>query len=73
MHIDKAGGTYKCHSALKGLNTLNTSMQVPKENILTSKDTLFAFKSKLKGWKKRLSSGNIEMFPHLIQVQSQAL
>jgi hypothetical protein len=31
-------------------------MQGPRENILTSTDKLFAFKNKLKVWKKHLSS-----------------
>jgi hypothetical protein len=47
-------------------------MQGPKENILTSTDKPLAFKNKLQvGKKKHLSSGNIEMFPLLLQVQSQ--
>jgi hypothetical protein len=46
-------------------------MQVPKENILTSTEKLLAFKNKLQVWKKHLSSGNTEMFPLLLQVQSQ--
>jgi hypothetical protein len=53
------------------LNTLNTSMQGPKENILTSTDKRLAFTNKLQVWKKHLSSGNTEMFPLLLQVQSQ--
>jgi hypothetical protein len=36
------------------LNTLNTSMQDPKENILTSTDKLLAFKNKTHIWKKTL-------------------
>jgi hypothetical protein len=55
------------------LNTLNTSMQGPKENILTSTDKLLAFKNKLQVRKKTLSSGNIEMFLLLLQVQSQII
>jgi ribosomal protein L23 len=35
------------------LNTLNTSMQGPKEIILTSIDKLLAFKNKLQVWKKK--------------------
>jgi hypothetical protein len=34
------------------LNTLNTSMQGPKENILTTTDELLAFKNKLQVWKR---------------------
>jgi hypothetical protein len=34
------------------LNTLNTSMQGPKENILTSTDKLLVFKNKHQVWKK---------------------
>ena len=54
------------------LNTLNTSMQGPKENVLTSTDKLLAFKNKLNVWKKHLSRGNMEMFPLLLQLQSGA-
>ena len=53
------------------LNNLNTSMQGAKENILTSTDKLLAFKNKLSVWKKHLSKGNVEMFPLLLQVQTQ--
>jgi hypothetical protein len=45
-------------------------MQGPKENILTSTHKLLAFKNKLQVWKKHLSIRNIEMFPLLLQVQS---
>jgi hypothetical protein len=41
------------------LNTLNTSMQGPQENILTSTDKLLAFKNKIQVRKNHLSSGNI--------------
>jgi hypothetical protein len=47
-------------------------MQGPKENILTSVDKLLAFKNKIQIWKKHLSSGNIEMFPLLLQIQDQS-
>jgi hypothetical protein len=53
------------------LNTLNTSMQGRKENILTSTDKLLPFKNKFQVWKKHISSGNFKMFPLLLQVQSQ--
>ena len=53
------------------LNNLNTSMQGAKDNILTSTDKLLAFKNKLSVWKKHLSRGNVEMFPLLLQVQTQ--
>jgi hypothetical protein len=43
----------------------------PKENILTSTNKLPAFKTKSQVWNKYLSSGNIEMFPLLLQVQGQ--
>ena len=46
-------------------------MQGAKENILTSTDKLLAFKNKLSVWKKHLSRGNVEMFPLLLQVQTQ--
>ena len=53
------------------LNNLNTSMQGAKENILTSTDKLLAFKNKLTVWKKHLSRGNVEMFPLLLQTQTE--
>jgi hypothetical protein len=54
------------------LNTLNTSMQGPRENILTSTDKLFTFKNKMKVWKKNTSQmKNTEMFLLLLQIQSQ--
>ncbi len=53
------------------LNNLNTSMQGTKENILTSTDKLLAFKNKLAVWKKHLSRGNVEMFPLLLQTQTE--
>jgi hypothetical protein len=34
------------------LNTLNTGLQGPKENILTSIDKLLPFKNKILVWKK---------------------
>lgn len=52
------------------LNALNTSMQGPKENILTSTDKLLAFKNKLNVWEKHISKGNMEMFPRLHQIQT---
>jgi hypothetical protein len=48
-------------------------MQGQKENILTSTDKLLVFKSKSQMWKKHLSSGNIEMFPLLLQIQDVRL
>jgi hypothetical protein len=36
------------------INTLNTSTQGPKENVLTSTDTLIAFKNILQFWEKHL-------------------
>jgi hypothetical protein len=47
-------------------------MQGPKENILTSTNKRFAFKNKTKVWKKHRSSGNIEMFPLILQIQDQS-
>ncbi len=46
-------------------------MQGTKENILTSTDKLLAFKNKLAVWKKHLLRGNIEMFPLLLQTQTE--
>jgi hypothetical protein len=54
------------------LNPLNTSMLGPKENILTCTDKLLAFKNKIQVWKKQLSSGNIETFPLLHEIQDQS-
>jgi hypothetical protein len=54
------------------LNTLNTSMQGAKENILTSTDKFLAFKNEILVWKRQLSSGNTEMFPLLLQIQDQS-
>jgi hypothetical protein len=47
-------------------------MQGPKKNILTSTDKFLAFKNKIHAWKKRLSGGNIELFPFLLQIQDQS-
>ncbi|KAM4748802.1 zinc finger BED domain-containing protein 5-like [Rhinophrynus dorsalis] len=44
------------------LNKLNLSMQGKTENILSS-DKLQSFKEKLCLWKKRVSEGDLEMFP----------
>jgi hypothetical protein len=46
-------------------------MQGPKENVLTSTDKLLAFENKIQVWKLRLSSGNTEMFPFLLQIEDQ--
>jgi hypothetical protein len=54
------------------LNTLNTSMRAPKENILTSTDKLFEFRNKVQVLKKHLSNGNTEIFPLLLQIQDQS-
>ncbi len=51
------------------LNSLNTSMQGPNENILTSTDKIIAFQNKLKVWKKYISRGNVEMFPLLYELR----
>jgi hypothetical protein len=53
------------------LSTLKTSVQGPKENIVTCTPKLLAFENKLKVWKKHISNGNTENFPLLIQVTSQ--
>ncbi|XP_075454709.1 zinc finger BED domain-containing protein 5-like [Ascaphus truei] len=55
------------------LNTLNTNMQGPKENILTCTDQLVAFKNKIGVWKEHLSEGNYEMFPHFSRLQSNTM
>jgi hypothetical protein len=59
-------------SIYQHLNRLNASMQGPGENILPSSDKLLAFKNKIQVWKKHISSGNIEMFPLLLQIQDQS-
>jgi hypothetical protein len=56
-------------SALKHIEHQRTGL---KENILTSTDKLLAFKNKIQVWKKHISSGNIEMFPLLLQIQNQS-
>jgi hypothetical protein len=44
------------------------------ENILTSTDKLLAFKNNIQIWKKKLLlSGNIEMFPLLLQIQDESV
>jgi len=45
------------------LNTLNTSMQGPKENVLTSTDKLLAFKNKLNVWKNIFPEEIWKCFP----------
>lgn len=45
------------------LNILNTSMQGIEENILTSTDKIKAFQKKLLIWKRKVTEGNLEMFP----------
>ncbi len=46
-------------------------MQGAKENILTSTDKLPAIKNKLAVWKKHLSRGSVEMFPLLLQTETE--
>ncbi len=46
-------------------------MQGTKEDFLTSTDKFLAFKNKLAVWKKYLSRGNVEMFPFLLQTQTE--
>ncbi len=53
------------------LDNLNTSMHGTNEDILTSTDKLLAFKNKLAIWKKPLSRENVEMFPLLLQTQTE--
>jgi hypothetical protein len=47
-------------------------VQGPKENILSSTDRLLAFKNKIQVCKEHPSSGNIEMFLLLFQIQDQS-
>jgi hypothetical protein len=44
------------------LNTLNTSMQCPKKNILTSTDKLLAFKNKIQVWEHTFQSEILKFF-----------
>ncbi len=53
------------------LANFNTSMQGTKENILTSTDKLLAFKNRLPVWKYHLSRGYVEMFPLLLQTETE--
>jgi hypothetical protein len=45
------------------LNIVNTSMQGPNENILTSTDKMCALVKKIQIWKARTSNKNLDMFP----------
>ena len=45
------------------LNFLNTSLQGPSENIVTSTSKLKAFDEKLTLWRKKISIGNFDCFP----------
>jgi hypothetical protein len=47
-------------------------MQGPKKNISTSTDNLLVFKNNIQVWRKQLLSGNIDMFPFLLQIQDQS-
>lgn len=46
------------------LNDLNTRMQGRDENLLTSTDKIFGFRSKVQLWRQHVESANLEMFPH---------
>jgi len=54
------------------LNQINSSMQGPNENILTSCSKLFTLKDKLKIWKKRVQKNQFEMFPSLPVTQESS-
>lgn len=54
------------------LNQINSSMQGPNENILTSCSKLFTLKDKLKIWKKRVQKNQFEMFPSLSVTQESS-
>ena len=45
------------------LNKLNTRMQGRNENLLTSRDKIKGFRSKVHLWQQHVESGNREMFP----------
>ncbi|XP_060860558.1 zinc finger BED domain-containing protein 5-like [Metopolophium dirhodum] len=47
------------------LNQINSCMQGPNENILTSCRKLFTLKDKLQIWKKRVQKNQFDMFPSL--------
>jgi hypothetical protein len=52
------------------LNTLNTSMQGPKENILTSRDKLLAFKNKTQVFINTIQVEVLKCFHFQIQDRS---
>jgi len=55
------------------LNTVNTSMQGPNENILTSTDKMSALQQKIKIWKNRASNENLEMFPSVAKTLNKEI
>ena len=48
-------------------NILNSGMQGRNENILSSTDKIIAFQKKVNIWKKRITAGNLEMFPSTLK------
>jgi hypothetical protein len=53
------------------MNQLNKSVQGLGENVLTSSDKVFGFKRKLSLWKNHVAKRNLEMFPHLLGLESE--
>jgi hypothetical protein len=53
-------------------NQMNKSLQGLRENILTSSDKILGFKRKLNLRENHVVKGNLEMFPLLLGLQSEA-
>ena len=53
------------------LNSLNTNLQGPSENVITSTDKLTAFKEKIKYWIANLNAGKTGMFPLFTAEENQ--
>jgi hypothetical protein len=53
------------------MNQLNKSLQGPRENVLTSSDKILGFKRKMNLWKNHDVTGNLEMLPLLLGLESE--
>ncbi|XP_068104034.1 SCAN domain-containing protein 3-like [Hyperolius riggenbachi] len=49
-------------------NNLNTSMQGPKENLITSANKIKGFSRKLQSWKQSVAKGDLCNFPSVVQM-----
>jgi hypothetical protein len=67
-----AAGTSVFSRYLSALKHVEHQVLGPKVNILASRHKILAFKNKFQVWKKHFSSGNIETFPRLLQIQDQS-